>query len=114
MKHQEDNLQESIVRYFKLAYPKYLIFAVPNGGNRNAREGARFKRQGVLAGVSDLIVVMPNRVLFIELKWGKNKQQSSQKKFQSIIESLEHEYYVVYSIDEFINLMKIITKTKKQ
>lgn len=36
----------------------YLI-AIPNGGNRNPREAARLKRQGVKAGVSDMFLPWP-------------------------------------------------------
>jgi len=107
MKHEEDNLQQSIVTYFRFAFPKYLIFAVPNGGNRNAREGARLKKQGVLAGVSDLVIVLPNKTIFVELKVGKGKQQATQKSFQANVEMLGYEYYLIYSLDEFIELSKL-------
>jgi len=106
MKHLEDNLQQSVVKYFRLMFPACTIFAVPNGGNRNAREGARLKKQGVLAGVSDLVLVFPNRIIFVELKIGKNKQQATQKQFQSNVQMMGHEYYLIYSIDEFIKLSK--------
>jgi hypothetical protein len=31
----------------------YYLFAIPNGGKRNAREAARLKRMGVRAGIPD-------------------------------------------------------------
>lgn len=50
---------------------KDFLFAVPNGGNRNAKEAARLKREGVKAGVSDLVLAIPRfgfHGLFLELK----------------------------------------------
>ena len=50
-RHDEDDLQAAIVRFFAYQYPEYagLLFAVPNGGQRNAREGARLKKGGVVS-----------------------------------------------------------------
>jgi len=106
MKHLEDNIQKAIVRYFRLTHPKDLIFAIPNGGNRDVRTGAILKATGVLAGVSDLIVIMQNRILFIEVKTKTGRQQQTQKDFQINVERLGFEYYIVRSLDEFINLVK--------
>ncbi len=48
-----------------------LIFAIPNGGRRDAVTGARLKAEGVRAGVPDLFLPVARRGfhgLFIELK----------------------------------------------
>ncbi len=48
-----------------------LLIHIPNGGRRNAREGARFKRMGVRPGVSDyfLPVAVPGyHGLWFEMK----------------------------------------------
>lgn len=41
MRHREHELQVASVRWFRLQYPEYapLLFAVPNGGARDKREG---------------------------------------------------------------------------
>ncbi len=54
----------------KLMLAKKIItyFAVPNGGSRNIREAANLKKEGVRSGVSDIVIVMKDLVLFIELK----------------------------------------------
>lgn len=47
------------------------LFAVPNGGKRNAREAGRMKAEGVKAGVSDLLLPVARRGfhgLWIEMK----------------------------------------------
>ena len=66
--HEESKIQQAVVRWFRLQYPKYIIAAVPNGGYRNSKEAAIMQREGVLAGFSDLIVIAQRNVLFLEMK----------------------------------------------
>ena len=77
MKHLEDQHQEALVTWANCAnlpcgekIGQYL-FAIPNGGKRGKAEGARFKKQGVKAGVSDLFLAYPfgeYAGLWIEMK----------------------------------------------
>ena len=99
--HAESLIQQACVQWFRIAYPRYIILSVPNGGSRNSREAANLKREGALAGASDLIVIAERAVLFIEMKAGKNKQQQTQIIFQKNVESLGHSYKVCYSLQEF-------------
>lgn len=102
MKHQESILQSACVRWFRLQYPNLVIYAVPNGGSRNVREAQRLKAEGVLAGVADLVIMLPQgKSLYIEMKVKGNKQTDNQKDFQKIAETLGYKYYVCYSFDEF-------------
>ena len=99
--YQESQLQQMCVRYFRYVYPQYLIYAVPNGGFRNAIEAKRLKAEGVLAGVADLTVLLPQgKILYIEMKVKGNKQTDNQKEFQQKAEALGYKYYVCYSFDE--------------
>jgi hypothetical protein len=108
--NNEDRLQSQIVTWFNNNYclkhhnPRYLIFSVPNGGNRNEKEAMLFKATGLLSGVSDLIVVMPNKVLFVELKTESGTQSASQIEFQLRVSELGFNYYIVRSLDEFKKL----------
>ena len=102
MKHQESTLQTSCVKWFRYQYPHLVIYAVPNGGSRNVREAQRLKDEGVLAGVADLNVLLPNgKIIYIEMKIKGNKQTPNQKAFQQKAEALGYKYYVCYSFDEF-------------
>ena len=56
-----------------------------------------------MAGVSDVIAVMPNRVIFFEFKTEIGKQSEKQKHFQKDIEALGYEYYIIRSESEFIS-----------
>lgn len=101
-RHLEESIQVACVEWFRLQYPKLIIFAVPNGGSRNLYEAKNMKKSGTLKGVADLVIVGNNgRVLFIEMKAGKNKQEDSQVIFQQKVENLGHKYIVCRSLEQF-------------
>lgn len=78
-----------------------MIFAVPNGGLRDKAEAIKLKATGMKAGVSDLIVVMPEKVLFVEVKTESGVQSEKQKEFEQKINALGYKYHIVRSLDEF-------------
>ena len=101
MKQDESKLQTAIVKY--LQYEGFFVVAVPNGGNRSASEGAKFKREGVMAGHSDLNIYFNKSVIFVELKTAKGVQSASQKGFQKKANSLGYKYLIWRHIDDAIN-----------
>ena len=103
--HLEDSFQRQVVNLLRNYY-HLLVFAVPNGGSRNAIEASNLKKQGVLAGVADLIVVKKNKVIFLELKVGKNKQSDYQLEFQKQVEDLGHKYFLCYDLDDVIKVVE--------
>lgn len=105
-RYLEDDLQQDIVKNIRLLYPDAILYAIPNGGRRNAFEGQRLKKQGVMAGVSDLHLIYKRKIFFIEVKAGKGKQSESQKLFQRDVEERGFEYWTVYSTMELINKIK--------
>lgn len=101
----EHRLQCAFVRWFRLQYPKmrHNLFSVPNGGRRDAVTGAKLKEEGALPGVSDLILLKPNRqysALLIEVKTPKGRQSEAQKDWQHKISMDGYKYIVVRSIEE--------------
>jgi hypothetical protein len=110
-KLSEDRIQQEMVIWFRNHFlkEKYVIFAVPNHG-KAFFEQLRKKYTGLLAGVSDLIVLLPNYPLFIEVKTPKGIQSENQKKFQKDVENLGFEYFIVRTLDEFKEL--ILSKLK--
>lgn len=100
MKNEEHRIQQAIVKY--LRYSGYFVFAVPNGGNRDARTGKMLKDEGALAGVADLIIVMPSEVIFVEVKTDKGKQSESQQHFQKVVTELGHQYVIWRSVDDAV------------
>ncbi len=110
MRHLEDDLQEACVRWFDYQFTniKQLLIHIPNGGKRNAREAAKFKRMGVRAGVADLLLLVPSKPfhgLFIEMKAGKGTQQDSQKEFEKKVVENGYQYVVCRSLEHFINVV---------
>lgn len=73
MNNREHNLQVACVRWFRYQYPNAIIYAIPNGGQRNAIVAAKLKAEGVLAGVPDLFVAVAAKGwhgMYIEMKDG--------------------------------------------
>ena len=109
-KDEEHKLQVSMMNWFRLQYPsmRHNLFAIPNGGRRDVITGRRLKEEGVLAGVSDLILLKRNRhygALLIETKTRKGTQRNSQKEWESKITEDGYKYVVVRSLDEFIKVV---------
>lgn len=111
MKNEESKLQSACVQWFRLQYPSVsrLLFAIPNGGNRNAATGAILKREGVIPGVADLMLAIPNRGemgLFIEMKTPTGRQSRSQAQFMLAVSEQGYRYRIVRTLDEFIETIK--------
>lgn len=109
-KDEEHKLQVAMVKWFRMQYPsmRHNLFAVPNGGRRDAATGAKLKDEGVLAGVADLILLKSNRfygALLIETKTPKGSQSHSQKEWEAKITADGYKYVVVRSLEEFIEVV---------
>lgn len=113
---EEHRIQVSCVRWFRMAHPQlaYRLFAVPNGGRRDGVTGARLKEEGVLAGVADLILLVPNagyHALLIEMKTPKGRQSESQKAWQlAVAGNGDYLYVVCRGLDEFIREVETYLK----
>ena len=85
MKDEEHGIQVGIVNYFRLNH--MLCFSVPNGGwrgNKGVMVGRKLKFEGLLRGVADLILLLPDgECVFIEVKAAKGRQSPEQKDFQA-------------------------------
>ena len=106
--NKEDALQAKIVVWFKNNYQmhgKGLIFSVANGGTRNIVEAKKLKETGLMAGVSDLIVLLENKILFVELKIEKGIQSDAQKLFETRILNLGYEYHLIRDLETFKTLI---------
>lgn len=101
----EHDLQVRCVTWFRYKYPHLmpLFFAVPNGGYRNKSEAARLKAEGENAGVSDLILQVPNEKyssLNIEMKAGTS-QRDTQKVYQQCVTASGGLYILCKSYEQF-------------
>lgn len=81
----------------------------PNGGSRNRNEAVKFKQMGVKAGVSDLCLPYPKGMycgLYIEMKYGDNRLQDTQKEFLADMEEAGHFVVTCYSAEEAIRIIE--------
>lgn len=107
---EEHRLQCGCVRWFRLQHNDigHLLFAVPNGGRRDKVSGAKLKAEGVVAGVSDLILLVARHGyhgLLIEMKTPKGSQSQAQRQWQKLVEKQGYRYVVIRSIEEFIQVV---------
>lgn len=112
MVYQESKIQQAAVKWFRYQYPKLrkLLFAVPNGGARDRVTGAILKAEGVVAGVSDLLLLVPRggyHGLCIEMKTRTGRQSKSQKEWQQEVEAQGYRYVVCRSEIDFRNAVKV-------
>lgn len=105
---EEHRTQCACVRWFNAKYPKLRgrLFAVPNGGRRDATTAAKLKAEGVVPGVSDLVLLRSNRnhgALLIEMKTPQGRQSDSQKGWERIVcAEGEYKYVVCRSLEDFM------------
>ena len=117
MRHIEEDIQSACIQWFDLQFPAFrnILYAIPNGGKRNIREAARLKKNGVRAGISDLILLRSNGVynsLCIEMKAPGGKQTEKQKEWQRLAEHNGNKYVVCHSLDEFMSEVNEYIKQK--
>ena len=120
MNQEEHNIQCACVRWFNLQWPEYrgLLFAVPNGGARSKATAGKLKAEGIVAGVADLILLVPQWFttwrgqegckyagLCIEMKTDKGRQSPEQKQWQEMVEAHGYRYRVCRSLDEFMSVV---------
>lgn len=63
------------------------------------------KATGLLAGVSDLIVLLHEMCLFVELKNENGLQSEQQKEFEKTVTKLGFTYTLVRSLEDFKSLI---------
>lgn len=109
----EDTEQINVVSWANWNMNRYpelrWLFHVPNGGSRNKQEAVKFKQMGVKAGVSDLCLPYPKGSycgLFVEMKFGNNRQQDTQKEFLADMAAAGHFVATCYSAEEAIKVIE--------
>ena len=105
---QEHNIQSLIM--IKLSEMGYIPLRANAGrfwqGQQATINGERILTnlkavQGMPEGTSDIICIMDNgRVAWIECKTATGRQREAQKRFQQMVESLGHKYYIMRSVDD--------------
>jgi len=107
----EAKVQQEIVVHFRNNYQrkgidKGVIFSVPNERAGGFMAMKDLLLTGLLSGVSDLIVVMKGKVIFVEVKNDIGRQSEKQILFQKQVENLGFKYHLVRSLEDFKNIIK--------
>ena len=104
LKRGEDTEQMGVIDWANWNTGRFpelkLLFHIPNGGKRDAREAARLKAMGVKAGVPDLCLPVPMNGfagLYIEMKYGKNTPTDKQKEWIRDLKEQGYKVTVCYS-----------------
>lgn len=85
-----------------------VVFHIPNGGSRDAREASNLKIQGVLAGVPDLEVVCPGgRTFRIEMKAKTGTVSTAQSTLHEHFGLLGHNVLTAYSAEEALAKLRV-------
>ena len=84
-----------------------IIFHIPMGGSRDAREGANLKTQGALAGVPDLCLVLPQgRIIWIEMKAEDGSLSKVQIDLHASFALLGQTVIVAYSVFDALDKLR--------
>lgn len=109
----EDTEQINVVSWANWNVNRYpelkWLHHVPNGGSRNKQEAVKLKQMGVKAGVSDLCLPYPKGLycgLYIEMKFGDNRQQETQKEFLADMAAAGHFVATCYSAEEAVKVIE--------
>lgn len=106
LQKSEERIQYEIVEYFRNAFcrkvcnPRCAIMSIPNDG-KDMKEQMRKLATGMLPGASDMIVILPNTVVFVEVKTDIGRQSDVQKEFERRVNALGFDYWLVRSLEEF-------------
>lgn len=109
----EDTEQIAVIQWAQYAvnhYPELKwLHHIPNGGSRNRLEAVKLKQMGVKAGVSDLCLPYPKGIycgLYIEMKFGNNRQQETQKEFLRDMAEAGHFVVTCYSAEDAVKVIE--------
>lgn len=112
-KRSEDTEQIAVIQWAiwnESRYPELKwLHHIPNGGSRNRLEAVKLKQMGVKAGVSDLCLPYPKGVycgLYIEMKFGNNQQQDTQKEFLQDMTEAGHFVATCYGAEEAVRVLE--------
>ena len=90
----ESQEQAQFVAYWRTVgqrlAPNVVLASIPNGGARSAVTGARLKREGVVAGMPDMVLLCARcgrHGLFIEMKTARGRVSEAQRNLFPLLEA---------------------------
>jgi hypothetical protein len=95
--------QTTFVGFMKNFHPDALLAAVPNGGLRDARVGAKLKAEGVLPAFPDLVLMEPRggyHGAVVEMKSATGRVTPDQSEMHARLRVKGYHVVVAHSADE--------------
>ena len=110
-KELEAKHQQEIILYMnKYYFNTHIIFSVPNEIPYPLPKKimmeilSRLTQNGLLKGASDLVILCPDkRYITVEVKTSTGSQSPEQKIFEHIVKQNGGDYFVIRSLEDFIN-----------
>jgi hypothetical protein len=117
IEHREQCAVVAWARAMKRQEPRlWLLYAIPNGGVRSKAAAGKLKAEGVLAGMPDLCLPVPeispsgllhrSNALYIEMKSAKGKLSDRQKRVIHDLRAARNRVEVCRSADEAIAVIR--------
>ena len=107
--------QNNVIEWFYLQYPKELIIKIPNDLIRSPLQGVFNRRNGLVAGVPDLLVAAIRcsfGAMFLEMKRAKavGKRRGyiseNQQKIMELLRAKGYHCVVAYGFEDAANAIK--------
>ena len=90
--------------------PENLLFAIPNGSHKSMASAAKFKREGLRKGTSDLCLAIARKNyhgMYVELKRTKGAYVSDdQEEFGRLVTNEGYNFWVCYGAEHAIRVIK--------
>ena len=100
----EEKEQVRFVAWFRKTFPHHLIFAIPNGGKRDAVTANHLKAQGAVAGIPDLFIPAWETWIEMKKKPGPDGRRPTtnvkQKRIMKYLSANGYRCFVCYGCEE--------------
>lgn len=97
----EEETQAAIVQALRIQYPRAIVAHIPNEGRRTIGEAMRQARLGLVAGMPDLVVMLPGGLtIWMEVKAAGGRRSKAQDAIHMRMTELGHTVGLVRDIDE--------------
>jgi hypothetical protein len=101
MANPETRLHCAALDYIRAVCPDCLVWHTPNGGKRSKETARLMKRLGLMPGVFDLTMMLPDgRHVYLEAKVGNNDLNDDQFIFRNELIIRGIPYVVFRSVDD--------------
>ena len=107
-KRDEENIQIAIVKYLKFKYSRALFTNTLGGIRTSFKQAVKAKQTGYLKGVSDLLILEPNKKyfgLFLEIKTDKGKLSPTQREFITKASKRNYKAIAGYGLNNCIDII---------